>query len=181
MGAEGSFSEMAGEKYIRDNNIKNAKLIPLISASNVLRELDAGNIDKGIFPIENSNGGIVLEAIYAMSEHVFKIECMFELDVHHMLLVLPGTRISDIQSITSHDQALKQCNMYIKRVWPSVDVFEYEDTAKAAKDLSLGILQDTTAVIASRVCAELYGLEILEESIQDLKFNYTLFVVANKR
>ena len=89
-----------------------------------------------------------------------------------------GVTAGSIREITSHDQALKQCRMYLKSKWPKVKVAEYADTAKAAEDLSKGKLPKTTAIIASRAAAELYGLDILEESIQDLKFNYTSFVVA---
>lgn len=175
MGARGSFSEQAGETYD-----PTAEIIPLISAENVLSALEAGEIDRGIFPIENSNGGIVIEAVHAMAKYRFVIETLFELDVHHMLLVKPGVTASHIQSVSSHDQALKQCRMYLKRIWGAADIVPYADTAKAAEDLAQGVLADTTAVIAPRRCAELYGLEILEESIQDLKFNYTSFIVATK-
>ena len=175
MGARGSFSEQAGEAYAPEG-----KIIPLISAENVLRKLTEGSIDRGIFPIENSNGGIVIEAVHAMAKYNFQIEKMFELDVHHMLLVKPGVTASHIKTISSHDQAIKQCRMYVKRVWGEADIVPYLDTAKAAEDLASGILSDTTAVIAPRRCAELYGLEILEGSIQDLKYNYTTFVVAQK-
>ena len=181
MGARGSFSEQAGEKYCIKENYGSAEILPLISAENVLMALHNGEIDRGIFPIENSNGGIVLEAVYAMAKYNFQIEQMFELDVHHMLLVKPHVTAAHIQTIASHDQALKQCRMYIKRMWPICDVTPYADTAKAAEDLANGILPDTTAVIASRRAAELYRLEILEESVQDLKFNYTVFVVAKQR
>lgn len=103
---------------------------------------------------------------------------MFEYDVHHMLLVRPGVNASLIDTIVSHDQALKQCRMYVRRRWAGAEVQPYADTAQAAADLGEGKLSETTAVIAPRRCAELYGLEILEESIQDLKFNYTTFLVA---
>jgi prephenate dehydratase len=178
MGARGSFSEQAGELYVQKSGLENAEIVPLISAENVLTALNKGEIDRAIFPIENSNGGIVIEAVYAMSKHNFEIETMFELDVHHMLLVRKGVTASHINTIASHDQALKQCRMYLKRMWPECDIVPYADTAKAAEDLASGLLPDTTAVIAPRRAAELYGLEVLEESIQDLKFNYTVFVVA---
>jgi prephenate dehydratase len=178
MGARGSFSEQAGELYVKKSSLEKAEIIPLISAENVLTALNKGEIDRAIFPIENSNGGIVIEAVYAMSKHNFEIEQMFELDVHHMLLVKPHMTASHINTIASHDQALKQCRMYLKRTWPECEIVPYADTAKAAEDLASGILPDTTAVIAPRRAAELYGLEVLEESIQDLKFNYTVFVVA---
>jgi prephenate dehydratase len=70
--------------------------------------------------------------------------------------------------------------MYLKRRWPKVKLVEYADTAKAAQDLASGKLPKTTAVIASRNAAEAYGLGILEESIQDLKFNYTSFIAAEE-
>ncbi len=180
MGARGSFSEKAGETYIKNEHIEQGEIVPLITAEAVLSALETGACNKAIFPIENSNGGIVLEAVYAMAKHTFAIEKMFELDVHHMLLVKKGTTASHVTSISSHDQAIKQCRMYIKRMWGNADIVPYADTAQAASDLASGILPDTTAVIASRGCATLYGLDILEESIQDLKYNYTTFVVATK-
>lgn len=178
MGARGSFSEQAAEQYQKQEQISGAEIIPLISADALLGALNKGEIDKGIFPIENSNGGIVIEAVEAMATYTFKIERMFEHDVHHMLLVKPGVTASHITKICSHDQALKQCRMYLKRMWSDADVGPYADTAKAAEDLAGGTLPDTTAVIAPRRAAKMYGLDILEESIQDLKFNYTTFIVA---
>ncbi len=180
MGAEGSFSEEAARKYIETEKLADAKLDYLISAERVLGGLEEGAIDLGIFPIENSNGGIVIEAVHAMAKHRFRVVKMFEIDVHQNLLALPGTNPDQISVITSHDQALKQCRMYLKRKWPGVELIEYEDTAKAAADLSSGVLPATTAVIASKGAAALYKLDIIEESIQDLKFNYTSFVVAER-
>lgn len=175
MGARGSFSEQAGETYSPGSDI-----VPLISAENVLSALNKSEIDRGVFPIENSNGGIVIEAVHAMAKYQFEIERMFELDIHHMLLVKAGVTATHITAISSHDQALKQCRMYLKRIWPLAEIIPYADTAQAAADLVAGILPETTAVIAPRKAAEIYGLDILEESIQDLKFNYTTFIVAKK-
>ncbi|MFZ1987710.1 MAG: prephenate dehydratase domain-containing protein [Minisyncoccia bacterium] len=179
-GAKGSFSEEAGLTYARKENIENPSISYLVTVEAVLSALDDNSIDIGIFPIENSNGGIVIEAVYAMAKHLFSVEKMFEIDVHHNLLVFPGTTAEQVTTIASHDQALKQCRMYVKRKWPGVDLLPYADTAKAAQDLASGVLPKNTAVIASKATAPLYGLEILEESIQDLKFNYTSFVVAKK-
>lgn len=180
MGARGSFSEQAGEMYLQLEKIAAGEIVPLISAETVLTSLETGEIDRGIFPIENSNGGIVIDAVHAMAKHQFVIERMFELDVHHNLLVLPGVTASHITCITSHDQAIKQCRMYLKRAWPDAEIAEFKDTAAAAKALHDGELPSTTAVIAPRRCADLYGLEVLETSIQDLKYNYTTFIAAKK-
>lgn len=180
MGAVGSFSEKAAEQYTETHALTNTTIVPLVSAESVLSAVEAGEIDLGIFPIENSNGGVVTEAVHAMAAHRFTIERMFELDVHHMLLVREGVTASQVSTICSHDQAIKQCRMYLRRIWPDAQIEPYADTAKAAADLASGELPETTAVIAPRRCAELYDLSILEESIQDLKFNYTTFVVATK-
>jgi len=178
MGAKGSFSEKAGELYLTEHTSVPGEIVPLVSAAAVLSALEAGEIDAGVFPIENSNGGIVLEAVEAMAAHRFQIELMFELDVHHMLLIKEGVTLSEITAIASHDQALKQCRMYLRRQWPEAAVEPYVDTAQAAADLAAGLLPASTAVIAPGRCADLYGLQVAEKSVQDLKFNYTRFVVA---
>lgn len=181
MGAQGSFSEEAALAFAGKERLKGYQIRYLITAENVLSALEEGSITLAIFPIENSNGGIVLEAVHAMSRHNFEIKKIFEIDVHHNLLVKKGTRTDAITHITSHDQAIKQCRMYLKRAWPTVKIETYEDTAKAAADLAANILPKTTAVIASRRAAKIYKLDILEESIQDLKWNYTSFIAARRR
>jgi len=180
MGAKGSFSEEAGRLYAHKTGGKKFAIEYLISAENVLSALEKGAVDVGIFPIENSNGGIVLEAVHAMAAHRFRIKKIFEMDVHHNLLVKKGVTADKIKTITSHDQAIKQCRMYLKRVWPKVKVKEYIDTAKAAEDLAKGKLPPSTAVVAARAAAQVYKLDVLEESIQDLKFNYTSFIAAER-
>jgi len=176
----GSFSEEAANYYASKNNIINYELVYLINVDSVLSGLKEKKIDLGIFPIENSNGGIVYEAVYAMSKYFFNIENMFEIDVRHCLLVKKGVKREDITKITSHPQALKQCRMYIKRKCREFEIIEYSDTAQAAKDLSEKKLSKDTSVIAPRSCAKLYDLELLEEGIQDLKFNFTTFITAKQ-
>lgn len=180
-GAPGAFSEQAARKYAEKHAISDLSVDFLVSVENVLTKLEKGEIDRGVFPIENSIGGVVIEAVYAMAPHQFEIEELFEIEVNQNLLVQKGVTASDVTAITSHDQALKQCRMYLKRMWPTIDLQPYADTALAAKDLAEGKLPRTTAVVASALAAELYGLDILEEKIQDLKFNYTVFVAAKKR
>ncbi|MAF59408.1 MAG: prephenate dehydratase domain-containing protein [Candidatus Pacebacteria bacterium] len=179
-GAKGSFSEEAAENYTNKAGIKDYEFDYLVTVEAVLNNLTESKVDLGIFPIENSNGGIVIEAVHAMAKYSFAIKKLFDIDVHHNLLVQHGTTASDVKKVTSHDQAIKQCRMYLKRKWPDVDVREHEDTAKAAKELGEGKLSSDTAVIAPKICAKLYDLDILEENIQDLKFNFTTFVVAKR-
>jgi prephenate dehydratase len=123
---------------------------------------------------------VVIEAIHALARHVVSIEKLFEIVVKQNLLVFPGTKREDITAVTSHDQAIKQCRMYVKRMFPHADVKEYPDTAQAAKDLGEGVLPPSTAIIAPLSCAQLYNLDVLEENINDLKFNVTNFMVIVK-
>jgi len=179
-GDVGSFSEQAAKEYIKNKKIENYKLKYLISVENVLENLNKQKIDIGIFPIENSNGGIVIESVYAMSRHIFKIKELFEIPVIHCLLAKKDVRKEDIKNIASHDQALKQCKMYLKRKWPEAHLHETDDTAKTAKNLSEKKLTEDTAVLAPEICADLYGLAIIEKSVQDLKFNFTSFLAVEK-
>ena len=132
-GAKGSFSEEAALNYVAKSRIKSYSIQYLVSVENVLQALERGEIAEGIFPIENSNGGVVIETVYAMAKHTFHIKKMFEIDVHHNLLVKRGVTRAEIKKIVSHDQALKQCRMYLKRAWPKVKVAEYKDTALAGQ------------------------------------------------
>ena len=179
-GNRGSFSEEATEHYCQKEQITQKDYNYLVTAENVLTAVENETVEKGIFPIENSNGGVVIESVYAMAHHVFAIEKLFEIDIRHFLLARKGVKTDDIVTIASHPQALKQCRMYLKRIWSGVDLKEYEDTAQAAKDLADGKLEEGVAVIAPEICAKLYELDVLEENIQDLKFNFTTFVVAQK-
>lgn len=179
-GAKGSFSEEAALYYCRNFDIEKYSLEYLVSVKRVLEMLEQGKIDLGVFPIENSNGGVVYESVKAISKHLFSIEKFFEIDVRHNFLVLPGKKKEDIKKVASHLQAIKQCRMYLKRKWPNIEIIEWSDTAEAARDLKEGKLEENTAVIAPKRSAEIYGLEIFEESIQDLKFNFTTFLAVRK-
>ena len=179
-GSLGSFSEEAAIEYARENKISKYEILYLVSVDNVLSMVNKDKADLGIFPIENSNGGVVYEAVDAMSRHVFEIGKYFEIDVRQCLMVYPGVNPADIKAIASHPQALKQCRMYLKRKWPKVELVEWEDTAKAAEDLKNGKLGQNTAAIAPKRSAEIYGLDLLEENVQDLKFNFTTFLAVKK-
>ena len=177
-GAKGSFSEEAARGYAAGAGLKDFSLDYLISVENVLAALESGSIDLGFFPIANSTGGVVTEAEAAVSRHRFDVKKLFGIDIRQNLLARKGVSKDDIKTIVSHDQAIKQCKGYLKKNWPNVQVEEYEDTAKAAEDLASGKLPKTTAVIASKTAAEVYRLEVLEASIQDLTSNFTTFIAV---
>lgn len=180
-GREASFSEAAAKEWAKKAGVASYELRHLVSVDGVLGALTRGEIERGVFPIENQNGGIVIEAVHAMAKYTFQIEELFNFEVKHCLVAKKGVKPADITAIASHDQALKQCRMYLKRDWAGVEFVQWEDTAGAARDVAEGKLSPTTAAIAPAAAAERYGLEILEEGIQDMKWNFTTFIVATKR
>jgi prephenate dehydratase len=105
---------------------------------------------------------------------------MFHIPINQNLLSLPGMYVGDVTEIHSHQQALRQCKDYLSEHFWTRPLIEEDDTAEAARRLSEGKLPKTAGVIANNACAELYGLEILQESIHDLKHNLTLFLGIKK-
>jgi prephenate dehydratase len=181
MGIRGSFSEEAALEYASDNGIADVELVELVSTERVLASVEQGGVDLGIFALENSNGGVVYESVYAMAAHRFKVVDLFEIDVNHTLLVHPSLPGRDaIDRIASHQQAIRQCRMWLRHNFPTTRITEEADTAEAARMLGAGELPPETAVIAAERCADLFGLRVLERRIQDLKFNFTTFVAARR-
>lgn len=176
-GIQGSFSHEAGRLYIIGHQISDAQFIYGIDSAGAFKALKDGTADIAVVPIYNTTGGLVHMTLQAMGQNLFTIEEMFDLHIKQCLMVMPGTSADQVQRIASHPQALRQCKNYIQEHWPKREVQEYQDTAKAAKDLHDGKLPTSTAVIAPKLCAELYSLELLGEAIQDDPNNTTTFLV----
>jgi prephenate dehydratase len=177
----GSFTEEAAKKFIHDQKLTAMELTYDGDPHGTFAAVSEGRADYGIVPIENSNSGLVMASMYAAAEYVFTIHSMVEISVQQNLITAPGVDRDDITTITSQLPALDQCKAYLRHLWKGVKIEGYVDTALAVKDLASGKLPRTTAVIASRAAAELYHLPILEPSIQDLKFNFTAFMVVTKK
>lgn len=180
-GLPGSFSEEAGLQYAKKAGIS-LSLVYLMDMKTVLAAVEQGSVDLGIFPVVNFKGGLVNMAFEAMGEHRFTWVDELWLDVHQCLLVHAGTKRDHIKQIISHPQALSQCQDYLRRSFKDIELIEWEDTAKAAKDLAEGtILKSTTAVIAPAASARMYNLEIFDENIQDNHPNFTIFIIVKGR
>ncbi len=176
-GVPGSFSEEAAHKFMLDHAI-DGDLNYAVTADASLAAVADDAAEYAVIPLENHNGGIVYETVYATARYLYEVVSIFEIDVQQNLIVAPGTKQADVKQIVSHQQGIAQCRFYLKREFPGVEYIEYADTALAAKDLAEGKFPEGTAVIASRRAAELYKQEVLEPSIQDLKFNFTAFLAV---
>ena len=142
--------------------------------------IDTGKTDFGIIAMENAQGGVVIESVEALAKYKCAIVEMFHISVDQNLLGIKGANVGDITEIHSHQQALRQCKDFLSEYFWTRPLIEEDDTAESARRLSQGKLPSTSAVIANKACAELYGLEILRESIHDLKHNLTLFLGLTK-
>lgn len=179
-GNKGSFSEAAALEFVQRKQITEYEIAYLISSEPVLQAVETEEVDYGIIAIENKQGGVVIESVYALAHHRCDIIEMFSILVKQNLLALPDVRLDQIKSIHSHQQALRQCRNYLADHFWSCPLVEENDTADAARRLQSGELPNTAAVIANKSCADLYGLSILAEDIHDLKNNLTLFLGVKK-
>lgn len=178
-GDEGSFSEEAGLLYCSREGV-DPKLMYAIDMEGVLARVENGEVERGIFPVVNSRGGLVQTAFEAMGRHHFTLVNELWLEVQQCLLVLQGHDRSTITQIVSHPQALSQCERYLADSFPGARQIKWEDTAKAARDLASGVLPPTTAVIAPARAAVLYDLAICERGIQDSRPNLTTFIIVSR-
>jgi prephenate dehydratase len=173
----GSFSEEAALLYARKKQIK-PTLSYLIDMEGVLAAVEKKEVDLGIFPVINTRGGLVKMAFEAMGKHLFTPIDELCLNVQQCLLVRPGTTKEQVRLIVSHPQALAQCQNYLQAEFKNAKLVEWIDTAKAARDLSENKLTQDTAVIASELSAQVYGLKVLAKGIQDITPNVTTFILV---
>ena len=135
--------------------------------------LESDQTDYGVIAMENAQGGVVIESVEALANYRCSIIEMFHITVDQNLLGLSGMNVGDIT-------ALRQCKDFLSEFFWTRPLIEEDDTAESARRLSEGKLPKTAGVIANKACAKLYGLEILQESIHDLKHNLTLFLGVKK-
>ena len=168
-GEHGAYGEIAAKAYSHA-----AVPISCKEFADVFSAVEKGQLDCGIVPVENSLEGAVTQVNDLLVETPLQIVGELRVPVHHCLLALPDTDYHDIRMVYSHPQALAQCRGFIAR--NKLEPRPYYDTAGAAEMLS-NERPKAAAAIASRLCAELYGLEILKENIEDHESNSTRFVV----
>lgn len=173
-GVEGAYSQLACDKLF-----KLADIMYVNSFAGVFQAVDSGLCEYGVLPIENSLRGTVGEVYDLLCEHRLYIVRGVKLHVNHELLVKPGTKLSDLRHIYSHEQALGQCSKFLKSL-PGVELQLCENTAVAAKFVA-ETADKTIGAIASPECAQLYGLEKLPVQIRDSDHNYTRFICIAKK
>ena len=151
--------------------------LPCPTFEDAFNAVETGKADLAMIPIENTIAGRVADIHYLLPISKLHIVGEYFLPIHFQLMVLPGVKREEIKSVHSHIHALGQCRKYIrKNGWKPMVA---GDTAGAAK--LVAEQQDRTmAALAPRLAAGLYGLDILEENVQDTENNVTRFVVLSR-
>ncbi|MEP9398060.1 prephenate dehydratase [Mesorhizobium sp. KR2-14] len=159
------------------NVYPNMEPLPCPTFEDAFNAVESGKADLAMIPIENTIAGRVADIHHLLPESKLHIVGEYFLPIHFHLMVLPGVQRSEIKTVHSHIHALGQCRKYIrKNGWKPMVA---GDTAGAAK-LVAETQNRTMAALAPRLASDLYGLDILEENVEDTENNVTRFVVLSK-
>jgi prephenate dehydratase len=169
-GEHGAYSEQA----VRQHFGPEPASLPCRSFLEVFLALQDGHATHGMLPVENSLAGTVIPAYDLLVDHDLYVQAEVIVRVEHCLMAAQGANLQDIKRAKSHYQALGQCEQTLRRM--DIEPVTHYDTAGAARDLADNP-EPHTAVIASELAAQTYGLEILARNLEDLDFNYTRFFV----
>jgi prephenate dehydratase len=173
-GLPGAYSEAAVLEYFGAQT----ESVPCQSFEAVFAAVQDDSCERGLLPIENSVAGSIHRNYDLLLQHELSIVGEYYLRVQHCLIAFPGVRLEEVRSVISHPQALAQCDRYLHNL--GVTISPVYDTAGSVR-----IVQEqgerTQAAIASRRAAELYGMSILAEGIEDDLANYTRFLAIAKK
>jgi len=179
-GGRGSFNEEAARYYMSRTPETPFEMVYLHTTERVLRALHEGEVDRGVFAIHNSVGGMVGESVAAMAKYRFAIVEEFAIKIAHALMIAGGADFSKVDTVMAHPQVLRQCRTNLEKKYANLRQTSGEgdliDQAKVAELLGAGELAGSIATMGSRTLAELNGLRVVEDNLQDLDENFTSFL-----
>ena len=183
-GGKGSFNEEAIMFYINKHKIKKSKIKYLYTSEKVLKNLHEGNIDYGLFAIQNAVGGVVEESTLAMAKYKFKIVEEFQILVRHCLMKRKDVDVKQLKTIMAHSQNFLQCKKNLAKKYPDLSLVRGQgdllDTARCAEALAKSKIDKNTAILGPKILAEIYNLEIIDENLQDSRDNLTSFFLVSR-
>ncbi len=161
----GSTNERAARFFANQYQWTDIEIRYLISTENVLKALEAGEIDYGTFAWSSSRGGLVEETQAAIAHYQYtKVdEHAFQLD--HALLTNQSINPNQLVRVYSHFQALKEHRPYLEQAFTQLELVKEIDTAIAAKKMSQGMYPENSLIIAPVSCAALYQLKIYQSDL----------------
>jgi len=172
-GEPGAYSELAAYEHFGSE----IETLPCDSFDGVFDVILHAECSHGMLPFENSLTGSIHRNFDLILRHDVHIVGEFHMKVSHCLLGLSGVKVEDIMVVHSHPQALQQCERSLAKL--GVHTIAETDTAGSARFVKAKANSATTA-IASKRAAEVYGLEILIENLEDNPENFTRFLALAK-
>ena len=176
LGPQASFTQLAAAQLFPDE-----ELLPQANILDCFHAVENGDTEKAVVPLENSIEGTVsmtLDYLYKTQE--IKIEAEAVMPIAHHLMVHPDCNIGNIEKIYSHPQALAQSFHFLDTHFKNVQKQDFSSTAAAAKHVSENPERNLAAA-ANKFAANLYGLKIIHENIQDFEQNHTRFIIISKK
>ena len=170
-GIKGAFHEEAAKNYFKSE----IEVIPNITFEDVIDSVQNQKADFGIVAIENTISGTIHTNLNLIKQSSLKITGEVYLQIKQNLVALPNSKLENINQVQSHYMALNQCRDFLRK-YPKIKLVESEDTALSIKQIADEQLENIGA-IGSKLAAEYYGLEIISESIETNKKNYTRFLI----
>lgn len=170
-GITGAYSESAIYQFFGPLT----KTVPCHSLEGIFEAVETGRADFGLLPVENALTGSHPRAYELLMERDLRIRAEVIMRIQHTLMAAPGVKLADLRRVRSTLQSLNQCDKFINRY--GLEPIPAFDTASSARDLAEQPEPDL-GVIASKLAAQIYQLNVLEEDIEDAAFNYTRFFVV---
>ena len=176
-GYSGCFHEEAARRFYSTLGEQDLQIAECDTFDGLYSAIGRGEADAAVMAIENTVSGGLIPNFDLLRKNPQKIKGEVFLRIEQNLMALPGQRLEDIREVRTHYMAINQTREFFK-AWPQIRLVESEDTAKSAAQVAREELKGVGAV-ASRLAAELYGLEILAPGIETYKQNFTRFLIMD--
>ncbi|MEP0203544.1 MAG: prephenate dehydratase [Halioglobus sp.] len=173
LGPEGTFTQAAAIKHFGHA----AVCEPQSTIANVFAQVESGDCNYGVVPVENSTEGMVSHTLDNFMDSSLKISGEVEMRISHHLLVPEGVSADSITRICAHQQALAQCRNWLDTHWPHVERQAVSSNGEAARMASQ---MPGVAAVAGDMAADQYHLEKLAEHIEDYADNTTRFLIVGR-
>ncbi len=171
-GRIGSFHNIAAREYFRDDQLQ---IICCATFEDVFKEMEKDPTVIGMMAIENTIAGSLLHNYELLRDSGASVVGEYKVHIEHSICCLPEDDWNSIYEVDSHPVALAQCREFLSR-HTELKAVECEDTAGSAENIRNGQLKGHAAICHSSA-AEMYGMKVLEDKIEDNKHNYTRFLV----
>ncbi len=172
LGPEGTFTHLAAMRHFTAD----CQLLSCKSIEDVFSKVESGEATHGVVPVENSTEGAINNTQDCLVDSSLTIVGEELVLIRHNLLARSQLPLDKIKKVASHKQSLAQCRNWLAQNLPEVEQYECVSNAQAAK---LALEEEGTVAIAGVLAANTYGLEILQEDIQDQQHNSTRFLVLS--